>query len=93
MAKYVYRDGRMVDKDTGEPMVDPDEWTPTVPRLTLDIAGYHSPITNEWIGDRRSERYHMQEHDVIPAADLGKPKKLKNKRFIEKHGLQHLAER
>lgn len=94
MARYVYdkERGCMVHKDTREPMVNPDEWTPTVPRLTLDIQGYNSPITGEWIGDKKTEREHMKAHDVIPAAEIRKPKKLKNQRFIEKHGLQGLAE-
>jgi len=94
MAKFIYDAALdcMVEKNTRAPMVDPDEWEPTVPRLTLDIQGYQSPMTGEWIGDRRTERNHMQEHDVIPAAELRKLRKLKNKRFIEKHGLHSLAE-
>lgn len=92
MATFVYRNGQMVNKATGEPMVNRDEWVPVTPRVVSDIDPYQSPVTGEPITSRNQERDHMKEHNVIPTAELRKPSKLKNERFIEKHGLQHLAE-
>ncbi len=94
MATYVYDKnlGQMVEKNTREPMVNRDEWEPTVPRVTFDIQGYQSPITGEWLGSKRDERRHMEEHGAVHAAELRKPKKLKNERFIKKHGLEHLSD-
>jgi hypothetical protein len=80
----------MVDRQTGEPMVTGN--TVALPRLALPLTPYASPITGEMIEDRRQERDHMALHGMVHKADFGKPRKLKNERFIKKHGLQHLAE-
>jgi hypothetical protein len=93
LARYVYDAsvGRMVDKDTGELMV-PEDGPVALPRIARPITPYASPITGEVIEDRRQEREHMAKHGVVHTADIKKPRKLKNERFIKKHGLQHLAE-
>jgi hypothetical protein len=86
--------GRMIDKKTGEPMV-PDEQMETVPPLPMtfgDLPGYASPITGEWIDGRRARRYDMEKHGCVDGNDVNKPRKLKNERFVKKHGLEHLAE-
>lgn len=92
MAVYIYskEQGRMVDKATGEPMVT-GPWSPTVPLIVSDIEAYQSPVDGTAITSRSQEREHMARHGVIHAADKGKPRKLKNRRFIEKRGLQSLA--
>ena len=92
MARYVYDadQGCMVNKGTGEPMVTGK--AVALPRLIRPIAEYESPITGEMITDRRQEREHMAKHNVVHTAEIKKPRKLKNERFIKKHGLQHLSE-
>lgn len=90
MSKYVYRHGRMVDKETGDPMVTGNEVC--LPRMVRPIQEYHSPITGELITDRRQERDHMAKHGMVHTAEIRKPRKLKNERFIKKHGLHRLAE-
>lgn len=85
--------GRMIDKATGEPMVS-DEQLKTVPPLPAtfgDIPGYESPITGEWIEGRRAKRYDLEKHNCIDANEISKPKKLKNERFVKKHGLESLT--
>lgn len=93
MPKFVYDkdQGRMVEKGTGEPMVTGD-WVPVAPRVVSDIEPYSSPITGEAITSRQHEKKHMAEHGVVHRADYASTKKLKNERFIRKHGLQGLAD-
>jgi hypothetical protein len=92
LARFVYdpSQDRMVDRETGEPMVSGNGVA--IPRLVRPLTPYESPITGEMIEDRRQERDHMSKHGVVHTADIKKPRKLKNERFIKKHGLQHLAE-
>lgn len=95
MPTYVMRQGRMVDKATGAPMLSEDERKRPVPTpMTFgDMEGYESPVDGSWIEGRRARRYDLEKNNCIDANDLRTPKKLKNRRFIEKRGLQHLSER
>lgn len=92
--KYVYRNGRMVEKDTGLPMLNQEERArpPQLPRVFGDYEGYQSPIDGSWIEGRRARRYDLEKNNCVDANDVVKPRKLRNKRFIEKRGLQGLAE-
>lgn len=91
MARYVFNGERMVDVDTGEPMVT-GEWKPVVPRVMSDIEGYRSPVDGSWIEGRRARRYDLAKNNAIDAREISTPKKLKNERFIKKRGLEHLSE-
>lgn len=96
MPVYIYDGARgmMVDRATGEPMLSDEERARALatPMSFGDIAGYASPVTGEWIDGRRAKRYDLEKHDCIDANEFGrKPKKLKNERFVKKHGLQHLT--
>lgn len=95
MTIYVYRDGRMVDKATGEPMVDPEDWVPSVPQVFGDDEGYESPIDGKWIEGRRARRYDLEKNNCVDARELApkEPRKLKNERFAKKWGLEHMLER
>lgn len=92
--KYVFRDGKMVEKETGLPMLNQAERAkePQAPKVFGDWEGYQSPIDGSWIDGRRARRYDLEKNNCIDANDLSTPKKLKNQRFIEKHNLQKLAE-
>lgn len=92
MSRYVYDAtlDRMVNKETGEPMVTGK--AVALPRLASAFDAYASPITGEVIEDRRQERDHMARHGMVHTADIKKPRKLKNERFIKKHGLQKFAD-
>jgi len=90
MAVYVYRGGRMVDKATGEPMVT-GPFRPVTPMHIPDIPAYQSPVTGEYISGRQAKRADLDRHNCVDAAELpGLGGKLKNKRFAEKRGLQHM---
>lgn len=93
MAVFVYRDGRMVDRDTGEPMnPEPLRGPMPCPMVIGDIQPYKSPITGEVISGNRAKRADLDKHNCVDAADFPMVTggKLKNKKFAEKHGLTHL---
>jgi hypothetical protein len=93
MATYVYRDGRMVDKETGKPMVDPNApWVPATPMHILDIQPYRSPVTGEVISGRRAKRADLDRHNCIDAGDMPSPtgKQFRSKEFAAKRGLTHM---
>jgi len=93
MATYVFdkEQGRMVNKETREPMVS-GEWKPVAPKIFGDLPGYASPIDGTWIEGRRARRYDLEKNNCVDANEISKPKKLKNKRFAKKHGAEHLLE-
>lgn len=82
---FVYRDGKSVNKETGEPMVS-GAWKPTAPMTCPDMEGYQSPIDGKWIEGRRARRYDLESNGCIEAGDK-KPRPFKNERFMKKHGL------
>lgn len=93
MPVYVCRDGRMVDRATGEPMnPEPLAGAFPCPRVIPDIQPYRSPVTGEVISGRRAKRADLDRHGCIDANDLPSRTggKLRNRRFAEKHGLTHL---
>ena len=96
MPTYIYdrERGMMVDKATGEPMLsEADRSKPLqTPQTFGDLPGYQSPIDGKWVEGRRARKYDMEKNNCVDANDFSKPKKLKNKRFVEKHGLQHLSD-
>ena len=93
MPVFVFRGGQMVDKATGEPMLTPEERAAPVPTpFTFgDLEGYQSPIDGSWIEGRRARRYDLESNNCIDANDFKRERKLKNKRFVEKHGLQKFS--
>jgi hypothetical protein len=93
MPVFVLRNGRMVDKETGEPMVPPDQpFRPVTPLHVSDIAPYLSPVDGRYISGRRAKRADLDRHNCVDASDLPSPTggKLKNRKFAEKRGLTHL---
>ncbi len=95
MPTYVMRNGQMVDKATGEPMLTDEQRAGPVPTPQVygDLPGYRSPIDGKWVEGRRARKYDLESNGCVDANEVSSgPKKLKNKRFIEKRGLQHLSE-
>ncbi len=97
MPKYVLRDGRLVDKDTGLPMLNQEERARPLqtPASYSDLPGYRSPIDGSWIEGRRARKYDLEKNGCIDANDLPSKTsgKLKNAKFAAKHGVTHLLER
>jgi hypothetical protein len=91
MPVYVYRDGRMVDKRTGEPMNPGDNGgPPPCPQIISDIEPYQSPVTGEYVGGRRAKRYDLEKNNCVDANELGRSLggKLRNPRFAKKWGME-----
>lgn len=82
MAKYVFKDGRFVNKETGAPLV-PDEaranWKPQAPYIISDIPDYPSPITGEMISGRVARREDLKKHGCfeVGPGDFGPKKRVK----------------
>ena len=90
MAVYVYRDGRMMDKATGAPMVpDGTPFRPVAPMTVPDVAPYLSPVTGEYIGGRRAKRADLDRHNCVDAGDFKSPTggKIKSERILKKYNL------
>lgn len=92
MPVYRWRDGKWVDKHTGE--LAPKRAEAHQVRLlgvVGDIEPYRSPISGEVIGGRASKRDDLKRHGCIDSreayGDSALGGKFKNKRFAAKHGL------
>lgn len=92
MPTYIYRDGRMVDKETGQPMLSPEERERPlqVPQAFPDLEGYRSPVDGSWVEGRRARRYDLEKNGCVDANEISAPKRLKNERFAKKRGVEHL---
>lgn len=94
MATYVLRDGQMVDKATGAPMLTDEERSRPIPtpRVFGDYEGYRSPIDGAWVDGKRARKYDMEKNNCVDANDFipAGGRKLKNERFARKRGLDHM---
>lgn len=62
MAKYVLRDGHLIDKRTGE-CADSDPRAPiSLPQVRGDLPAYRSPITGEVVDGRAARREDLARH-------------------------------
>lgn len=86
----------MVDKATGMPMLNQEERARPLqtPRVFGDLPGYQSPVDGAWVDGRRARKYDLEKNNCVDGNDFvpAGGRKLKNKRFIEKRGLQSLSE-
>lgn len=93
MARYVSKNGKFVDKDTGEPMEIPDRGYLATPRVISDIEPYQSPVDGAYVSGRAAKRDDMAKHNCVPyeevtqSKDRAKPGTFKNKRFANKRNL------
>lgn len=91
MPTYVYRNGRMVDKATGEPMVDPSQpFKPVTPMHIADIQPYLSPVDGKYVSGRRAKADDLKRTGCVDAADLPSPTggKLRNAKIAKKYGME-----
>ena len=90
MPTYVYRDGRMIDKATGEPMNSGSNGgPPPCPRIISDIEPYLSPVSGEYVSGRRAKRADLDRHNCVDAAEMPTPTggKIKSRRLQRKYNL------
>lgn len=88
MTTYVYRDGRMVDKATGAPMVT-NPGPPQCPQI-MGFKAYACPITGKEIRTLEQHNANLKRHGCIEAKELNSPTngEIRNARFAKKHGLK-----
>ena len=62
---YVRRNGRLVNKSTGEPLLSEEDRQREVaaPRIVADLKPYRSPITGQMIEGRAARREELERHD------------------------------
>lgn len=92
MTLYIFRDGRYVDKRTGEPMLtDEDRAKPVqCPMIISDIPEYRSPIDGRLITSRSERRDDLKRNNCVEYEPSLSPTKgkIRNKAFAKKRGLQ-----
>lgn len=63
--RYVWRNGRFVDKHTGKPMRVRDQNAICMPRIQSDIEAYKSPCGDHWVDGRRAQREDLKRNDCV----------------------------
>lgn len=94
MARYVYRDGDFRDPVTGEAMPIPERDGICVPAFIPDIQPYLSPVDGKYVSGRAARRDDLKKHNCVEAPPFKRKgeQRLRNERFIKKHGLERVAE-
>ncbi|NKL37486.1 hypothetical protein GFL49_27725 [Rhizobium leguminosarum bv. viciae] len=92
MPVFVRRNGEMVDRATGAPMLtDDDRAKPiAVPFIMSDIPEYRSPIDGRIIGSRTQRRDDLKRNGCVEYEPSISPTKgkIRNKDFAAKRGLK-----
>jgi hypothetical protein len=91
MARFVFRDGAFVDRQTGIPMEKPFAGKICAPHIISDIPEYRSPIDGRVIGSRSERRDDLKRNNCVEyepslGPTKGKPK-FRNAEFCKKRGL------
>ncbi|WP_152979933.1 hypothetical protein [Mesorhizobium sp. 1M-11] len=88
MTRYVFRDGRFRDRDTGAPM-DIPTGPLAKPGIARPMPEYASPIDGRVISTRHERREDMKRNNCVEAGDMPSPTggKIRNKAFAAKRGL------
>jgi hypothetical protein len=94
MTTYVFRDGRFVDKRTGEPMLTGDEPLVAMPQYMPDVPHYASPIDGQMITSRSHRREDLKRNNCVDAGDLPRLNGgfIKSEKFARKHGLRWIGD-
>lgn len=87
MTTYVWRNGKFVDKKTGEPMTYKDPNAICAPMVMSDIPEYRSPIDSKPITSRSHRREDLRANGCIEVPPPTKPRGFKNERYAKRHGL------
>lgn len=91
MARYLFRDGIFVDRQTGAPMEKPFAGQITMPHVISDIPEYASPIDGRMITSRSERRDDLARNNCVDARDLPGPTggkaKFRNPHFCKKRGI------
>ncbi|TIL77011.1 MAG: hypothetical protein E5Y89_19870 [Mesorhizobium sp.] len=90
MARYVFRDGIFVDRQTGVPMEKPFAGQIVMPNVISDIPDYASPIDGRMITSRSERRDDLKRNNCVEYEPSLSPTKgrFRNPDFCKKRGLQ-----
>lgn len=92
MPRYVRRDGRFVNAQTGEPMLSDEERNGPVscPTVISDIPDYRSPIDGRLITSRSERRDDLKRNNCVEYEPSMSPTKgkFRNPEFCKKRGLK-----
>lgn len=90
MARYVFRNGIFVDRQTGVPMEKPFAGQIVMPNVMSDILEYRSPVDGALIGSRSQRRDDLKKHNCVEYEPSLSPTKgkFRNPEFCKKRGLQ-----
>lgn len=92
MPIFVCRDGRYVNKHTGEPMLSAEDRSRPIamPTIISDIPEYRSPIDGRVISSRSERRDDLKRNNCVEYEPSMSPTKgkFRNKAFCEKRGLK-----
>jgi len=92
MPVFIRRNGVMVDKSSGVPMLsDDDRARPiAVPYIMSDIPEYRSPVDGRVIGSRTQRRDDLKRNGCVEYEPSISPTKgkIRNKAFAQKRGLK-----
>lgn len=84
MARYIWRDGKFVDRQTGAPMAKPFAGSIAMPTIIPDIPEYRSPIDGKLITSRSARREDLIRSGCVPYEPSMKPKHEKFEAFEER---------
>lgn len=92
MPVFVRRNGQMVNKATGEPMLTEEQRNAplALPTVISDIPEYASPIDGRMITSRSERRDDLKRNGCVEYEPSLSPTKgkIRNKAFAAKRGLQ-----
>lgn len=92
MTTYVQRNGKMVDKVTGEPMLTPEQRSakPQVPQI-MGFQAYACPVTGKPISTLEQHNANLKKHNCVEALEVNRNGvtngEIRNERFAKKRGL------
>lgn len=96
-ASYVWRDGKLVEKRSGEILQVRANAPLSCPQIIRDIQEYRSPIDGRVIGSRSERREDLKrngciEWDATASPTRGK-REFKNERFARKWNLPYIGDK
>lgn len=87
---YVFRNGRFVEKKTGEPLAD-DSGEIRLPFIARDLPAYRSPIDGRVIDGRAARREDLKRNNCVevePGMFKNAPQGFRNEKFARKFGIK-----
>lgn len=87
MPTYIFKDGALIDKSTGEAMALDPNWRPAAPGLIPDMEPFLSPVTGEVVGGRAQRREDMKRHDCVDGRDIPRRQYVYSEKYAKITGL------